>query len=143
MNEDVLDFAKKLSGRQYLNEITSQEEKEAKQLNLVVIFGQSDDLIELRGAINDEIGCYEGGIIPFRNKDVFELKNPFEDIDEQISFLESFGVELNLKKVEAVWCDKDLNCSWSYKTDIPHQTFDIFEDDELYCKGIVFSLDDI
>ena len=35
------------------------------------------------------------------------------------------------------------NVSWSYLTDIPHKTFDIMEDGEIYCRGIVFSLDDL
>lgn len=44
--------------------------------------------------------------------------------------------------IEALW-DYDKNFVWTYKTDIPHETFDIMEDDEPYCKGIVFYLKDL
>lgn len=40
--------------------------------------------------------------------------------------------------VEAVW-DND-GYSWTYKTDIPHETFEVLEDGEKYCRGIVFYL---
>lgn len=50
-----------LNGREYTNEITKEEEREAKNSGLLVIFGASDDLIELRGAIYDEVGAINGG----------------------------------------------------------------------------------
>ena len=45
--------------------------------------------------------------------------------------------------ITAVWCDPESGASWSYKTDIPHETFNIYEDGELFCIGIVFSIDDL
>jgi hypothetical protein len=42
------------------------------------------------------------------------------------------------KTIEAIW-GKD-GYSWTYKTDIPHATFDIFEDGEKFCRGIVFDI---
>jgi hypothetical protein len=44
-------------------------------------------------------------------------------------------------KIEAVW-DRD-GFSWVYETKIPHATFIIKEDDDNYCRGIVFSIDDL
>lgn len=32
---------------------------------------------------------------------------------------------------------------WTYETDIPHETFVIYNDGEPYCRGIVFSVDDV
>ena len=49
----------------------------------------------------------------------------------------------NAKTIEAVWCDNASGASWSYKTDIPHETFNIYEDGELFCVGIVFSVEDL
>ena len=46
----------------------------------------------------------------------------------------------NARTIRALWCKG--NAAWSYETDIPHETFGIF-DDELYCNGIVFSVDDV
>ena len=33
--------------------------------------------------------------------------------------------------------------AWTYMTDIPHATFDVMDDGELYCRGIVFALADL
>ena len=104
------EFAKILDGREYLHEITKEEEALAKELGFVVVFGYSDDNAELRGAIDDEIGCYDGGILEH------------DDLPSVIY---------------ADWCPKDIDCSWSYGTSIPHENFNIYEDGELYCVGIV------
>ena len=54
---DIKEFANKLNGRTYLNEITKEEEKIAKELGYVIVFGYSDDNTEFKGAIDDEIDC--------------------------------------------------------------------------------------
>jgi hypothetical protein len=33
--------------------------------------------------------------------------------------------------------------AWRFKTDIPHATFSIMEDDKVACYGIVFHVDDL
>lgn len=104
----IYEFAQRLSGRQYGSEISSIEESEAKELGFVVVFGYSDDNAEFRGAIDDEIGCFDGGRV-------------YEDGD---------------KYIDSVWCKGDFD--WTYKTNIPHATFDIYDDAEKYCRGIVF-----
>ena len=38
---------------------------------------------------------------------------------------------------------RTLGCWWSYETDIPHETFNIYEDGEVWCVGIVFSVEDL
>lgn len=50
-------LALKLNNCQIDEEISKTDEQEAKKNNLVVVFGASDDLIEFRGAINDEQGA--------------------------------------------------------------------------------------
>lgn len=109
----IFEFAEGLNGRSYGKEITSLEEQRAKELGFVVVFGYSDDNTEFRGAYNEEVGCFDGGRV-------------YEDGD---------------KYIDAVWC-KD-GYSWIYNTNIPHATFDIYEDKEKFCRGIVFSLRDL
>lgn len=46
------------------------------------------------------------------------------------------------KSIEALWCKED-GYSWTYKTEIPHATFEVVEDEEPYCRGIVFALADL
>ena len=57
------ELAEVLSGREYGMEIGREEEKEAKAAGLVVVYGYSDDNVELRGAIDSEEGAYDGTTI--------------------------------------------------------------------------------
>lgn len=104
----------------------------AKENGIVIVYGASDDLMEFGGAIRDEGGCFEGG-------EVWIDKNGVVDA----------SATTGARCIEALWCDKealDDNGSiitWIYKTDIPHETFMIYENGESYCRGIVFSIDDM
>ena len=44
--------------------------------------------------------------------------------------------------VKAVWAPEGENLSWLYRTALPHATFQVNEDGEPYCRGIVFLLSD-
>lgn len=122
------EFAEKLNGRQYRNELSKEDKKEAFENGLVVVFGASDDLIEFNGAISEEGDCYEGGYFNIKSKN---LKVRYCDKGD------------TKNQIEAVWCDSKLNVSWSYKTYIPHTKFNILEDEEIYCIGFVFSIYDL
>lgn len=136
---NIQEFANKLNGNQYRNEITKELVEEAGQNGFVVMFGYSDDNIELRGAIYEEVGAWKGTDILFHKGNVLELEDPFEELEDQILFLERYGLKLGNKKVTAVW-NEENDFVWTFKTDIPHATFDIFEDEEPFCKGIVFDV---
>ena len=139
-------FAELLNGRQYRDEITSDEEKLAKENGLLVCFGASDDLFEFRGVIYDEVGAWDGASAFIVKKKGGELdvmcEDDFEELKETI---EDKGLDFELKTVEVVaeWCPEDLECSWRIKSDLPHSIFDIMEDGELYCRGIVIDKNDI
>jgi len=119
-----------LDGREMGNETTGEERKQAGELGFVVVFGYSDDNAEFRGYINDEVGCYEGTEI-FLNKDGI-----FEECGEECKY--SKTAKEKCKVIKAIWDKEDY--SWIYETDIPHATFDIMEDGEKYCRGIVFDI---
>ena len=104
------EFADLLTDRDYGHEITEEEEALAKELGFVVVFGYSDDNAELRGAIDDEIGCYNGGLLTHK-----KLRGT----------------------ILAEWCPEDIDCSWHFSSDMPSEKFYVFEDGDLYCVGIV------
>ena len=54
------ELAAMLSGREVGNEITVAEAIRAGDDGLVVVYGYSDDDMELKGAIDEEVGAYEG-----------------------------------------------------------------------------------
>ena len=129
------ELAAKLNYREYRFEITKEEEREAKEGGLVVLYGASDDLAEFAGAISDEESCFEGGSIPLTKDGI--LQNVC--MDEDCPYFKL--VEKQARHIKAVWGKEDY--SWTYETDIPHATFDILECGEKYCRGIVFNLSDI
>jgi hypothetical protein len=139
-------LAETLNGNRYGFEMTKEQEQQAKENGLVVVTGYSDDNCEFRGAIYDEVGCYDGGnIAVFKHENNFEVWDAdsiddMEDAKKEVSAIDAVGRSQTIK---AVWCDDDLNCSWSYKTKIPHSTFQIMEDGDLYCIGIIFDLSDV
>lgn len=122
-----------LDGRQYRDEMSKEDHKTAKDSGLVVVFGASDDLMEFRGCIYDEAGCYEGGEI------IFTKDGKFPD-EEAMEVLKEYDACRKLNKITAVWCPEiEGNPSWAYETSIKHSTFKIYEDEQLYCIGIVFN----
>jgi len=129
------ELAKILNGNQYSNECPNQEDKLAKENGFVIVFGYSDDNMEFAGAINDEVGCCDGGFAYVTKDGLLQNKCNCDDCP----YFEKEQVKA--QKIEAVWDSEGY--SWIYKTDIPHTTFEIFEDDDKYCRGIVFSLDDL
>jgi len=141
------ELAKLLNGRQYRNEIEESEEKTALDNGLVVIFGASDDLTEFRGEIYDEIGMYEGGAFiiakPGDEIPVDEDEETYRKAKEYEVIPIEDGSSVSKNKVTALWSPQDPDCSWIFKTAIPHATFDIMEDEDLYCRGIIISIYDL
>lgn len=132
---DKKEFAILLNSREYREEISRTEAQMAEKAGLVIVYGASDDLIEFDGAINDEQGCYEGGTIYMGEKGVFSIDCENRDCPLLVERLKQ------CKTIKAIW-GKD-GYSWTYETNIPHETFDIMEDGEKYCRGIVFDIADL
>ena len=143
---DKEQLAVQLDGREYGSEITKDEEAQAKAAGLVVVFGYSDDNVELRGAIHDEIGAYDGttlriclaGLLPHWPDDGGDQ---WSEQEAEEYFLKKHA---GFQTIEAVWSPADMpSTSWRYNTAIPHATFNVMEDGEIYCRGIVFALADV
>lgn len=45
--------------------------------------------------------------------------------------------------ITAVWNDDMSKAAWTFETEIPHETFNVCENGELFCVGIVLSVDDL
>lgn len=137
MNKKQL--AELLNNTQYPVRIDDELRKQAKENGLVIVYGTSDDLMEFEGAIQDEFGCYDGGTALVDSKGLLPER---EDIDDDDALEEYFSRKKNVRHIEAMWCKED-EYSWTYKTDIPHETFEVLDEAEEYCRGIVFSLSDL
>jgi len=132
------EMAQLLNGREYGDEMTTDMERLAKDSGLLIVFGYSDDNMEFRGILSDEVGCYDGRAYLFDAEGV--LPN-WDDIEDEKTAEDYFRRKKQAKSIEAIW-DQD-GYSWTYKTDVPHETFDILEDGEKYCRGIVIHKDDL
>jgi len=135
MSTAQFEFAEKLNGRKYGSELNRDEAQAAKDLNLVVVFGCSNDNMEFRGAIDDKVSCYDGGFAYLSCDGLLENNCPSEYCPHYKR------AKAKAETIEAIW-DND-GYAWTYKTTIPHKTFDILEDGGPYCKGIIFDLRDV
>ncbi|MDR0920121.1 MAG: hypothetical protein LBM93_12900, partial [Oscillospiraceae bacterium] len=101
---DVKEAAEMLNGRQYLSEISVDEKEILRQNRIVAVFGQSDDLVVFEGAVEDDFDCFGGSEVYVNEKGVYvDVENP-----------ESYH------KIVTKWAESGY--SWSYETDIPHET---------------------
>lgn len=122
------ELAEKLNGRQYGDSFEDVLE-DAKQSGLVIVTGASDDLMEFEGAIRDEGGCFDGGRV------YFDRSGVDQEGEERANWIDAkWGDGVNRNGIQA---------TWTYETDIPCERFDIFEQQDIYCEGLVFSIDDL
>jgi len=129
---DIKEVAAALNGCEYNEEGSKELFAAAAAAGIVIVFGASDDLMEFRGAVTDEVGCYDGGKAYFTEGGLLENKCEEEDCPYFGEAKDKAAV------VEAVRGEDGY--SWTYKTDIPHETFEVFDDGDKYCRGIVFHL---
>lgn len=113
-------LAEQLTGREYGDEVSPQEAVMAKQSGLVIVHGASDDLMEFRGAIDDELDANNGRTALVDGQGLLPDRDSIDDDAE----LEKFFIRKRGKprKIEALWC-KEGDYSWTFKTSIPHATF--------------------
>lgn len=122
------ELAIKLDGRN-IHEGFADVTAEAQASGLVIVHGESDDLILFDGTICDEADCFEGGIIRFDQRGIDKTG------------------EGRLNVIKAIW-DNGTDAQgrpafWTYDTDIPCEHFVLMMKDEVLCVGLVFSINDL
>jgi len=128
-------LAEELNGCEMDRETSRKIINNAHQNGLVIVYGYSDDGICFEGAISEVEGAY-GGTKFYLNSDGL-LKS--DCVDECSYYM--ILIEKCQNVIEVVWYNDGY--SWTYKTNIPHETFDVMEDGEKYCRGIVFNIKDL
>jgi hypothetical protein len=129
------DLATALNNMEYRTPFPPDLIQNARNAHLVIVTGASDDLVEFAGAIDDEIGATgeifldEQGLIP-----------SFESLDKgDEAQMRAYFKRSKRGSIRPLWCSEG-SYVWTYRTSIPHAAFDILEDGEPWCRGIVFSL---
>lgn len=110
--------------------------EQAKAAGMVIVYGASDDLMEFGGAITDELGAWDGTTAYLTGDGLVQNECPDEDCPYFAKKREAATT------IDALWAAEG-DYSWTYKTTVPHETFEIVEDGGPYCRGIVFKLSDV
>lgn len=142
------ELARRLDGVEYpLHRSEAFEDNKigALKARLVIACGYSDDICDFRGAIDGEqnAGSYlvdRVGMLP--NASSFAAPVAANPNTPNITRLRDyFRREAGAKKIKSVWDAGGI--PWSFETDIPHATFNVMKGGDVFCRAIVFSLDDL
>jgi hypothetical protein len=133
------ELAAQLTGHEYGQEISKALEAEAKVAGLVVVFGYSDDNVEMRGAWRSEYSAWGGTELLITAEGIWDK----DACAVQCIYFRSAYQEARKhgQLVHALWDQGGY--SWLFQTTIPHATFEIVEAGKKYCRGIVFAIADL
>lgn len=134
-------LAQALNGCEYRNEVSDELAQVAKESGLIIIYGASDDLCEITGLNDTELSSYRGGdFVLFNDGRAFMVEHSSDIIEEHDE--ETYDLYRQAFKagqiVTAQWCEVE-DYGWTYKTDIPHASFEILDDGDKMGRGIVIS----
>jgi hypothetical protein len=139
-----------LNGREYRKfDLTKEEAAQAEADGLVAVFGYSDDNLVFRGAIRDEIGAYEGGTAVLYKKGkgsygvVPDDRETIREIDHDHELESALAARRTGQTVRAIWAPKVPDATWFITTQLPCAAFDIMEDGDLFCRGLVLDIADL
>lgn len=130
---DIKEFAKLINGKERgYPQFTKGEIQTARENGFVIACGIPDSLIVFDGAVKGDGICFGGGEVFFNHDEVYQGYNK-----------EKYPYWINV-----VWCGGETDeigqeITWTYETEIPHETFMIYENGEPLCRGIVFSVEDL
>lgn len=129
-------WQKILNDREYREELDFFEEEKLKKDGIVAVFGYSDDLCEIRGALYDEIECYsDKKVVYVKENDCFVSSNYYDENPSEL-----IKIDLSKKPYIDISNTRD---GWKYEIpNIPHLEFKIYEEDTIYCTGKLFYLKD-
>jgi len=109
--------------------------------NIVIVYPYSDDCIEFRGAIYDELGACDGVVIHLNENGLIQKTCEDEDCPHEKDLFVNTPFQIH-----QLWCKRE-GFSWTYETNIPNaEKFIIMEtedDIEYFGEGLVFSMKDL
>lgn len=153
-------LAEKLNGVEY-RDIPEDLENAARENNLVIISGCSDDIIRYTGAIDDEDYPSFGSALLPRDGMIESDCNEGEECPYFQKWLDSALESGEVQEIKVYWCGKchDVKMdatdyealgkpTWCYEGfGGRFATFDMFDtngdEKEYYCRGLVIDLDEI
>jgi hypothetical protein len=130
------EVAEKLNGVSYddKNTVIRGMLPSLREAGLTVVYGDSDDLLEMEGAGDEEFGVYGGATIRLGvNFETIRNRCREDDCPYHKEETDAAPWFISIKDGEP---GQD---TWIIETNIPDvEWFDIMEDGKLYCEGFVF-----
>lgn len=113
-----------IDGTHYRSKLDSIAVSLARTNGIVIMYGESDDILSFQGVIDDEAGAYNG--LSYKG---LEFNEAFpKDIKELMTN----------HQIELIWHDEGQK-SWSFKVDerSKFERFNIMEDGEVFSEGLI------
>ena len=124
------EFAEKLENQPYRGFPDENLAQLAKENDIVILYGASDDLIEADGAIRDELSKWA----PNKwSKTFYITKNKSLSFSKTANCLQY--------RFKVFWGSDDW--TWRFTTGVQHEVFHLYDDDYAFCEGIIFYLKDL
>ena len=133
--ETIRDLARLLNDNNYLDELKNPYnldiDKICKDNKWIILFPYSDDNLEVRGYIYDEVGAWDDTNFKLVKKGEF-----YADEDEDNTYHKAQNNEIMETNVGDAhifmkWCPKEHLYTWYIETDYPNVAyFDIHDEDE-------------
>ena len=133
MTKTKEEFASQIDGMEYYGADYFEADlvTELAEANMLVVTGQSDDIIATFGAVRDEV--YEDFWI---NK---EGKVVEQDVFEERDMKE----EDMLGRVKGTFCAPEATADWTITSDLPHAKFVVMEEGNRYAESIIIDLNEV
>ncbi|MCP4181443.1 MAG: hypothetical protein GY756_27080 [bacterium] len=144
--EKLKEIQKLCNGIEYNRDVPKEAKKLAKENNIVIIVGGSDDLMYCYGAesyLTDYIEHSEGwdGCDLTKDASDNELKKEAQQLGLKIFWCGK--IENTGESIENYSTLESGAFSYQVKEGIEHETFKVMEDDnDVYCTGIIIKLPD-
>ena len=150
------DLAVALNGCEYRDGFPPELLQAATENNLVIIHGSSDDLVELCGAITEELGI--DTVVRLTRKGVPESDCDNEKCPHHRRRMEAALKRGEVREIKVFWGGESGNKTmdaakyaelgkptWCFETEMPHSVFSMYDtyggDREYFCRGLVIDLD--
>lgn len=110
--------------------------RQMRDAGLVAVFGESDDLLEFRGAIDEDLGARRGTTAYVTRQGLFRA----ECVDTRCPY--HLKAKREATPIKALWGEGGTY-QWRIETEIPHLSFILWEFGKPYCRGVIFALADV
>ena len=132
---EIFDLTEYGFGESFENSLAANRQV-MKDNGIVVVYGASDDLMEVDGFMREE---FDGeGRVFFKSGKIIGFSKEgygYKVINEK---------DCDAPSISGYFCHRDYNPDgWGYDVSFPHETFEILEDGEVFCCGVVFNISDI